>query len=45
MQIANYSNKTKADLILLLKNKESLQEEKQALVYLSIFFFAWACLF
>jgi len=45
MQIANYSNKTKADLILLLKNKDSLQEEKQALVYLSIFFFAWACLF
>jgi len=45
MQAANYSKKTKADLILLLKNTESLNEEKQALVYLSIFFFAFACLF
>ena len=45
MQTANYSKKTKADLILLLQSKDALEEQKQVLLYLSIIFFSFAVLF
>ncbi len=36
---------TKAELYDALKKTESIQEEKTALIYISIFFFVTTCLF